>query len=314
MVYDLIIIGAGPAGLAAGIYAVERRLNTLILEGNKPGGQLTTIYPNKKIYDYPGIEEISGAQLAKCLVDHAQLLGCRIQHHYQVEKLNKQDDIFWVQSSHGLFKAKSIIIASGMGIFKPRHLEVPGEVKLSGKGVFHQELPDFYQRGKRGVFIGGGDTALELALLLSTRCDVSIIHRRDQFRALEANVEKVKHSNIRLYLDSEVKEFLGKNHLEAVYIKNNKTGAEKILPVDFAVVCIGVFLDASLIGNLGVLVDKQAIVTDENMQSSIAGLFAAGDVAVPAGKYKRITIAQGQAAQAVQGVYEYVKKPYWVNK
>lgn len=312
MIYDLIIVGAGPAGLSSGIYAVERRLNTLILEGNRPGGQLVSLYPEKQVYDYPSFASIKGRDLAKRMVDHAQIIGCRIQVNYQVTAIEREKDGFQITTSQGEFRTKSVILASGIGLFAPRKLSVPGEDKLKDKGVFYQELPQQF-RAKKGIFIGGGDTALELSLLLCPDGNISIVHRQSSFRALEANVEKINEKNIPIYFDSQVKEFIGDDTLKSVRIINNQTGMETIIPADFAVICIGVEIDPALIRSLDVEIKNQAVLVDESCQTSIPGLFAAGDVIVAAGKYKRITVAQGQAACAVQGVYMYLKKPYWAG-
>lgn len=308
-VYDLIIVGAGPAGIAAGIYALERKLNILVIEAGKPGGQLTGLYPDKNIYDYPSYPHILAKELAAKLVEHALDAQLPLVSDSIVEKISPESPGFIIKSPINQYKTKSVLLATGMGQFLARKLQVPGEAEFAQKGIYYQKIPDKVV-GKRVVVVGGGDTALETAVAAAEKgAAVSLVHRSSEFRALEKTVDQARTLAIPLYLNAKVVAFKGSDQLDTVEIVKD-SGVTSLLSADIVAICIGVELTKStLIADLNIKIDRQAIVVDENMQTNLPGIFACGDVVVPAGKYKRISVAVGIAATAINGVYTYLKNP-----
>lgn len=310
--YDLIIIGAGPAGLAASIYALERQLKTVIVEAHRPGGQLATLYPHKNIYDYPPFISVKASHLAQKMVEHATGEGAQIEENMQITAVSTHDSGFTLTGEKGDLDAKAVILATGMGHYQPRKLGIPGETELSDKGIYYQMLPERLV-GKRVVVIGGGDTALETAVGAAEKgATVTVIHRSAEFRALEKTLVHARSLSLPLYTSVQTVAFHGDEKVERVeVIKAN--GARSFLSTDLVSVCIGVELQNTFLSRLGIKIDKQAVVVDPDMQTSVSGIFACGDIAVAAGKYKRISIAVGTAAVAVNGVYQYLKNPYWAK-
>lgn len=308
--YDLIIVGAGPGGLAASVYALERKLATLLIESGQPGGQLVNLYPDKGVYDFPSYSDIKARDLAQKMIAHALGGGVKIETAVAVSAIKQVGDKFVVTTDGKEYHAKSVILATGMGHFQPRRLHVPGEKEWEGRGVYYQKLPGKVI-SQRVVVVGGGDTALETAVAAAEKgATVMLIHRGPDFRAAEKTVEKAKALEVQLFPSATVKEIHGTEKLESVgIVKEN--GAASFLTADVVSICIGVELNRSFLESTGVAVDQQAVAVDRDMQTSVPGIFACGDVTVRMGKYKRITVAVGSAATAVNGVYQYLRHPYW---
>lgn len=311
-VYDLIIIGAGPAGLSAGIYAGERNLDTLILEANTPGGQPATLYPQKPIYDCPPLPYILAGELAQKMAQHAQKMGVVIQTKQAVRDIGKNaNNVFEVKTDSQCWLAKAVLLAVGMGFFRPRKLGIAGE---NLKGVYYV-FPEANEiKGKKVLVVGGGETALEGALTgaKAGAVKVYLVHRREEFRGVEKTLDELMEKGVVLLTPCElieIREVSG--YVKKAVIVNNKTQEKKTLEVGLVYIHIGFIPEVSLIDRWGFRVENKAVVVDKNFMTSQAGIFACGDVTIPAGEYKRITIAQGQAAQAVHGAYKYLKQPYW---
>jgi len=312
-IYDLIIVGAGPAGLTAGILSAERHLNTLVLEAQKnPGGQLVSLYPDKNIYDYPGISEIPARDLADSMTTHAQKLGAVIQTETPVKTLKRVDDHFVLETSIGPFETKSVLLAIGIGLFQPQKLGIPGE---EGDGIYYKFPQSHEFEGKRVLCVGGGDTAIEAAHMALTNhaAKVYLVHRRNDFRAVEKSLYELQKSGCIFLTPFELTDIRRNGKEKDVQLINKETSEVQKLSVDLICIHVGLISDASLIETWGLTSTQHAVIVDENYQTSEPGIFACGDIIIPQGEYKRITIAQGQAAQAVHGVYKYLKNPYWNN-
>ena len=306
--HDLIIIGAGPAGLAAGIYAQERKLLTKILEAHTCGGQPATLYGDKDVYDYPSYPHVTGEELAQKLADHAKNQGAEIITNLLVESIDKIDGTFLIKNNQQAFQAKTVIVATGMGHFAPRKLGIKGESELVGKGIIYQQLPSEVMR-KRIVIVGGGDTAVETAVAAAEKgAAVTLVHRDETFTALEKTVERAKILEIPFFMSSHVTGIEGLTSLEAVDI-GQKNDAVSRISTDYLIICIGVEFKPGLFSKFNLPTEKQALIVNQDLQTTIPGLFACGDVIIPAGKYKRISIAVGTAATAINGVYQFLKKP-----
>lgn len=304
--YDLVIIGAGAAGLAAGIYGVRSGLKTVVLEAELAGG---TTGDAPWVENYPGFQNISGAELAQKMVAHAKGAGVKINEFERVVKMDVKDVKKVIETDKGAYEAKSILIASGS---EYRHLGVPGEKELRGRGVSYCGLCDGpFFKNKRVLVVGGGNSALLTALyLVHIGCDVKVAHRRDSFRAEDALVQGLKATRaIEVLWNSEVKEILGERMVTGVKVFNNKTGVTAELPFD------GVFIQAGEVPNsghakeAGVSVDGDGyIITDKLQHTSLRGVYAAGDVTDHC--VKQIGTAVGQGITAAIEAYTYVRQPY----
>jgi thioredoxin reductase (NADPH) len=274
-IYDLIIIGAGPAGLTAGIYASRARLKTLILEKLYPGGHAAS---TSLVENYPGFTEgVSGPQLMELFAKQAQKFGCEIKSE-EVLSLELRDDKKIVRTASGEYSAKSVIIASGSS---PNLLGVSGEEKFKGRGLSFCatcDAPLF--KGKTVAVVGGGDAAVEEALQLTKFAQkVILIHRRDTLRAVKILQERVfAEKKIEVLLGSVVTALEGDKRIESIRVRDVVTSQERRIPVNGVFLHIGYTPSTEFIkfplerDNVG------ALVTDANCQTSVAGVFAAGDV------------------------------------
>jgi len=310
MKYDVVIIGAGPGGLTAGVYARSKMMNTLILEAGRVGGQLTSLYPEKGIHNYPGFETIQARKLSDRLYAQAESIGCEIKENEKVMEINDGQEELLVVTNKDTYHAKSIIIAIGMGDFIPKRMECPGEAELEGKGVTYIMPVKEGLVDKKVVMFGGGNSAIEMALIADSVTDTTIVHRRPEFRADEANVESLKESNIRAIMNTSVKSFNGKDWIESITL--DQDGKEMVIPADLAVINIGINANLDALKNWGLELTESGLVkADFDMSTNRNGIFACGDVIDYEGKYKQIITACGEAATAVINAYKFVKKPYW---
>jgi thioredoxin reductase (NADPH) len=305
--HDLIIIGAGPAGLTAGIYAVRRGLDTLVLEAKPKAGGLLLTYPDKKIENYPGFPDgILAGDLVKRMVQQAEKTGVKIACGQEVVKLELNEKVKRIKTTKGEFSATTVIIASGVG-GTPRKLGIPGEQEAAGHHVFYH-LPDKKQlAGKKVLVIGGGDTALESAIRAADVADVKIAHRKDCFRASEALEKRIKESKAEIFWNTELLEIKNKEKVKACLV-NNKTGKKTEVPVDVIIINIGFVLSMELFENAGIKLEKKRISVDREQRTNIPGVFAAGDVT---GGLCQISTAVGEGAIAAVSAYKYIKQPYW---
>jgi len=286
--------------MTAGIYAARREMKTLIL-GKELGGQLIWA---SEIENYPGFKSISNFELISKMQEQVKNLGVEIKTE-EVKKIEKTDDKFILHTNKSQFEAKTVILALGL---VPRRLAIPGEREFTGKGVSYCATCDgpFY-KNKTVAVAGGGNSAVDATEILSKiAAKVYLIHRRDEFRAFEALVEEVKSKkNVELVLSSEIKEVVGSNKLEKIKVVNKKTGQEKEIAVDGLFVEVGRIASTDLVADLVKRDEKNQIIVDEKCQTSLPGMFAAGDV-TPV-EFKQITIACGQATIAALAAYQYIQ-------
>jgi thioredoxin-disulfide reductase len=297
--YDVIIVGAGPAGLTAGIYASRRGLNTLILAKNL-GGEAINI---ARIENYPGIKEIAGVRLIQSMEEQVRSFGVEIVYE-EVVKIIPKEKSFLVKTIEKEYEAKAIILAFGK---TPRSLNVPGEKELTGRGISYCATCDApFFRGKTVAAIGGGNSALDAALLLSGIVKkVYIIHRRDEFRGFESFVDELKKkNNVEFVLNSIVVEFKGDKILKSVTIEDVNTKKKKELVIDGGFIEIGSEVKTDFIKDLVKLDEYNQIVINNNSETSHPGIFAAGDVTST--PFKQIVVAAGAGAKAGLNVYNYI--------
>jgi thioredoxin-disulfide reductase len=299
--YDLIIIGSGPAGYTAGIYAVRREMKTLII-GKEPGGQIMWA---SEIENYPGINKIGNYELIEKMQSHAKEQGVEILTA-EVKRIEKKDDHFILNTQDKTFEAKTVIIAMGL---KPRRLAIPGEEVFNGRGVSYCANCDgpFY-KNKTIAVVGGGNSALDAAEVLSKIASkVYLIHRRQDFKAFEALVEEVKlRPNIELVLDSKIKEIRGGDIVENIVLQNVSTDQETEIKLDGVFIEVGRIAHTDLVGDLVNRDERNQILVDAKCRTKTPGLFAAGDVTQV--DYKQITIACGQGTIAALAAYQYLQE------
>jgi ferredoxin/flavodoxin---NADP+ reductase len=311
MSYDIIIIGAGPGGLTAGIYARSKMMKTLIVDAGVVGGQLVSLYPEKGIHNYPGFESIQARKLSDKLYAQAESMECEIHEHEKAVDILDGDEELIVTTCNGKqYHTKSVVVAIGMGMFKPRRMECAGETELEGKGLTYVLPLKENLVGKKTVVFGGGNSAIEMALIADSVTDAKIVHRRAEFRADESNVESLKDSTIECIMKADVVSFNGKEKLESVTLKKDDGLIE--IPADLAVINIGISSDLDDIRKWGLeLTDSGLVKVGFDMSTSRNGVFACGDVVDYEGKYKQIVTACGEAGTAAVAAYKFVKKPYW---
>lgn len=310
MHYDIIIIGAGPGGLTAGIYARSKMMNTLILEAGRVGGQLTSLYPEKGIHNYPGYESVQARKLSDKLYAQAESLECDIHEYEKVLDIEDGDEELIVTTNKTTYRTKSIVVAIGMGSFHPKKMGCPGENELEGKGVTYILPVKEELVGQKVTMFGGGNSAIEMALLADSVTDTTIVHRKPEFRADESNVDDLNNSRVRKIMNAKTVSFNGTDHIESVTVEQD--GKMIDIPTDLAVINIGINanLDDLKKWNLD-LTPEGLVKVNVDMSTNRHGIFACGDVVDYPGKYKQIITACGEAATAVIMAYKFVKKPYW---
>jgi len=310
--YDITIIGGGPTGLFACFYAGLRDMKTLLIDGQEElGGQLVTLYPEKYIYDVGGFPKILAYDLAQNLIEQAKTFSPDLRTREWVEEVSKGNDGLWIirTDKGNTFKTKTVLIAAGIGKITPNRLGVKGEIEYEGRGVYYsvKRKKDF--EGKRVLIVGGGDSAVDWALTLSTVArSVTLIHRRDKFRAHERNVAEL-FKVAKVYLWHELKEVLGNGEkIEGAVIFDNRTKEEKTLDVDAIIISIGHKGDLGNIPKWGINMKGREIIVNSKMETNLPGIYAAGDIASQEGLPKMSLIAVGfsQAAIAVSMAKKYV--------
>ena len=291
--YDVVIIGAGPAGLTAGIYAARGGLRTAIVELAMPGGQAAS---TEKIENYPGFPQgIGGFELMNLFHQQAVNYGAEFIFE-EVRSLELKGDVKKIITDSQTLETKAVIIAAGS---KPRPLGVPGESTFHGRGVSYCATCDgAFFKGKKVVVVGGGDAALEEGAYLTKFAEeVTIIHRRTAFRAAHIAVERAKSNpKIRFELNSVVDEIIGSDHVEGVRIRNVETGETKTLPVDGVFVYVGTEPNGQFLHGELEVDERGYIITDAHLRTNIPGVFAAGDIRTT--PLRQVATAVGDGALA----------------
>ncbi len=303
-IYDLIIIGSGPAGLAAAIYAQRAKLNTLVIEkGMVSGGQVLTTY---EVDNYPGFLNIGGYDLGMKLREHADKLGAAF---LEDEVLSIEDEgpgkLKKVIGREKVCQARTLILATGA---QHRKLGVPGEDQLAGSGVSYCATCDgAFFRNRSVAVVGGGDVAVEDAIFLARMCTkVFVIHRRDQLRAAKSLQEKLfALPNVELVWNSQVLDIKGENQVEGIQIIEAGTDQTKILPVQGVFIAVGIIPESEPFQNL-VEMEGGYIKAGEDGVTSAPGIFAAGDVRTKS--LRQIITAAADGANAVASVERYLMK------
>ncbi len=307
-IYDLIIIGGGPGGISAAIYAARANLDVLILEKTYAGGQIAS---TDKMENYLGFKSISGIEFGEKLEEHLQSVGVGITFEEVVE-MNLKGVLKKVITTENTYLARTIILAMGA---QPRHLGVPGEVELRGRGVSYCATCDgAFFRDRDVVVVGGGDTACDEAMYLSALCSkVYLVHRRDKLRARGIIAEKVKnHPKIEVVWDSTIEEITVDNVVTGINVKNKITNEKRHIPVSGIFIAVGIVPQTQLVKEQLDIGDGDPIETDACMRTSILGVFAIGDIrSTP---LRQVITAAADGALAVYGVQEYLVENEFIDE
>ncbi|MGA3192054.1 MAG: FAD-dependent oxidoreductase [Candidatus Bathyarchaeia archaeon] len=305
--YDLIIIGAGAAGLSAGIYGARSGLKTLILEEKMAGG---TTADAPWVENYPGFQSISGTELAQNMVAHAKSSGVKINESERVVRLSLRGDKKTVETEKASYEVGAVIIASGSYY---RELGIPGEKEFRGRGVSYCGLCDGpFFKGKTVLVVGGGNSALITALYLAhLGCEVKVAHRRGVFRAEDALVQGLKNvKSIEVFMNTEVKQIIGEKMVRKVSLLNKQSGKTEELPVDGVFVQIGEAPNSQQAREAGVAADKDSYIIIDGLQhTNIEGVYAAGDITNH--PVKQVGTAVGQGITAALEAYAFIRRPYY---
>lgn len=303
VVADVVIVGGGPAGLVAGIYTVRSGLRTAVIERGPLGGQVA-ITP--VVENYPGFTRVPGKTLVDITVSHA-LEYVQIFQGEEVVEIIPGDPIRLI-TNRRRFLAKAVILATGASY---RRLDVPGEARLTGRGVSYCATCDGpLFKGRRVLVVGGGNSALTEALhLFNIGVSVTIVHRRDRFRAQEHLTRTVVANEIPVLWNSEVKEIRGKERVSEVVLYNNETGKTSTIQTDGVFIAVGYTPTVDLAEKTGIELTADGFIKrDSHHRTNIARIYSAGDVE---GGYKQIITAMGQGAEAAISVFEDLMHPYW---
>jgi thioredoxin reductase (NADPH) len=302
--YDVIIVGAGPAGLSAAIYASRARLKTLVLDESVPGGQMKTTH---KVSNYPGFpEDVKGADLARAFSMQAERFGTRIRRAIEItgHDLSGPVKSFEIDEEDRV-EAPAVIIATGA---KPRELGVPGESKYRGRGISYCATCDgAYFDGKEIHVIGGGNSAVEESLFLTQFAGkVTIIHQFDHFQAEPVTAaEALENPRIEVIWDSEPRAFLGENQLDKLRIENVKTKEVRELATDGVFVFVGYVPRTDLVKGLVKMNQWGYVETGEDMSTDVPGVYVAGDIRSK--RFRQITTAVADGTIAALSVQKFVK-------
>jgi thioredoxin reductase (NADPH) len=299
----VIVIGSGPAGFAAAIYAARSQLEPLVIAGPALGGQVAI---SSEIGNYPGFpEDIAGAELAQLMQKQAERFGARLEMDI-VTGVNLSTRPFKVSTYGGEREAQALIVSSGAS---PRKLGVPGEEEFSGRGVSYCATCDgFFYIGKEIVMVGGGDAAVEEAIFLTRFASkVTIIHRRDQLRAEKLLQDRAfRNDKIEFLWDTVVTEIVGENSVTGVQVRNVKTGEERLFPTQGMFVAIGYVPNTGFLDGHLEMTDGGYVITDDDQRTSVEGVWAAGDVCD--WSYRQIATSVGSGCKAAIQVEHYIAR------
>lgn len=309
-VYDITIIGGGPTGLFTAFYGGMRKATVKIIESlPQLGGQLTALYPEKFIYDVAGFPKIRARELVDNLQEQIKLFEPTVCLDQSVEKLEKQEDgIFKLTTNQENHYTKTVIITAGNGAFQPRKLELENARDYEGKNL-HYFINDMnYFQNKKVVIFGGGDSAVDWALMLEPIAEkVTIVHRRDKFRAHEHTVENMRNSNVEIKTPFVPVELIGDGeNINQVKIQVVKQEETEIIDVDDVIVNYGFVSSLGPIKEWGLNIEKNSIVVNSKMETNIEGVYACGDICTYDGKVKLIATGFGEAPIAVSNAKKYI--------
>lgn len=308
-IYDITVIGGGPVGLFTAFYGGMRQAKVKIIESlPQLGGQLTALYPEKYIYDVAGFPKVRAQDLINELKKQMDPFHPTICLEESVEQVEKQaDGIFKLQTNRSSHYTKTIIITAGNGAFQPRKLELQNAETFETSNL-HYFVEDMnYFAGKRVALFGGGDSAVDWALMLEPIAEkVTLIHRRDKFRAHEHSIERLINSLVKMKTPYVPTELIGDETITQVVIEHTKEGTKDMIEVDDVIVNYGFVSSLGPIKTWDLEVEKNAIVVNSKQETNIPGIYAAGDICTYDGKVKLIVAGFGEGPTAVNNAKAYM--------
>lgn len=305
---DVTIIGGGPCGLFASFYAGMRGMTVRIIDSLPDlGGQLTALYPEKYVYDMPGFPKILAKDLARDMAEQGTQFNPHLVLGETAEELVKDDAGYVLKTGKGEYPTRTVVISAGAGAFSPTKVGVEREEEFEGKGLYYGVKDKSIFEGKELAIIGGGDSAFDWCLnLLPIAKKITLVHRRDQFRAHEDSVKQVLESPVEKKLFYTVKQLHGNGHLQAITLENSQTKETEELGVDAIIVNVGFKSSLGPIKNWGLEIEKTQIIVDQRYETNLPGVFAVGDVCSFPGKLKLIATGVGEAVTAVCFAKTYI--------
>ncbi|PWI57844.1 NAD(P)/FAD-dependent oxidoreductase [Sulfoacidibacillus thermotolerans] len=308
-VFDTTIIGGGPAGLFAAFYAGMRDLSTNMIDSlPQLGGQLAELYPEKYIYDIAGHPKIKAGDLVQNLLAQIEPFHPTVHLNETVQDLIRLDDgTFKIITDRKAHFSRTIIVTAGIGAFTPRRLPVAEEEKFSGRGIYYQLTNVDMCKGKDVIVVGGGDSAVDFALMIEPVAkSVTLVHRRDQFKAHEESVKQMRDSTVNIKTFFELQRVQGDDVVTGVILKDNRDKHTEELAADLIFSALGFTAALGSIVNWGLEIENNQIVVNTRMETSVPGVYAAGDIVTYPGKLKLITCGFGEAPIAVNNAKTYI--------
>lgn len=292
----------------AAFYAGMRQASVKLIESMPQlGGQLSALYPEKYIYDVAGFPKVKGQELIDRLEEQLELFPVDIHLEESVQSLVKKEErLFEISTDKNTYYAKSVIIAGGVGAFRPRRLNIENAETFEGKNLFYfvKDLSKF--QGHKVLIAGGGDSAVDWALMLEPIADeVTLVHRRDKFRAHEHSVELLKNSKVNVLTPYEISKLHSTDHIERVTLQKVKSDETIDVDVDTVIVNYGFVSSLGPIAEWGFDIEKGSILVDSRMETTVPGIFACGDIVTYPGKVKLIAVGFGEAPTAVNNAKVY---------
>jgi thioredoxin reductase (NADPH) len=326
--YDITVVGAGPTGLFALFYAGMRHMRAKIVDSlPELGGQLSALYPDKYIFDVAGFPRILAKDLTRVLVEQGLQFGATVRLEESVVDLRHEGEVgngapdpsvptgwpdaeAWgmpgrggvlrLQTNRGVHRSRTVLLAAGIGAFAPRQLKAEGVDVLLGKGVYYGLRDKSICRGKRVLIVGGGDSAADWAVnLLDTASEITLIHRSDRFRAHEQTMRQIHDSPIAVKTFTELRRVHGTDAVEGATLVHNQRNEEEECDPEIVLLNLGFLADLGPMKSWGLQIEKKAILVSDRMETSMPGVYAAGDVTQHPGKLKLIATGFGEAAVAV---------------
>lgn len=316
---DITIVGGGPTGLFAAFYAGMRGVSARIVDSlPELGGQLTALYPEKYIFDVGGFPKVLAKDLARELVDQALQFDPEVILDEELADLSREDGVYRLEGRTRTHLSRTVIVAGGKGAFEPMHLECPGYHEFLGRGVYYAVKDPSEYEGKRILVVGGGDSALDWALMLKERAsELTVVHRRDGFRAHEKSVADLtaahESGDLELCTFHEVRSLTGDSSVRTATIFDNRTDEDRVLQVDAVLTFLGFKPDLGPIKRWGLDLVKNRIVVNQLMETNLPGVYGAGDIVDYQGKLDLIATGFAEAAVAVNNAVHFVDPTARVN-
>lgn len=309
-VFDLIVIGGGPIGMFASYYAGMRELKVKVIEGLPVlGGQIELIYPEKEISDIGAIPMIKGKDLILNLHQQMKSFSPTIHLDESVLNIHKKDDLFVIQTDKKTHYSKTILVTTGQGVFEPRKLKFDYPEEYEETNLHYYVNPLDTYKDKKVVVCGGGDSAVDWALMLEDIAEkVYLVHRRNRFRAHEASVSRLENSSIEILTPYQPTNLFGSSDRLNEVVLQKRRGEEILrLSTDFLIVNFGFLSDSEQLNNWGIKNKNGSAIVSQQMQTNISGIYAAGDAATFDGKVRLIATGFGEVPTAINGIMRYLK-------